>query len=282
MRPAPELLLPQERHRPWAVLGGSIVLHLALLAALLFYGRVPSMVTPPGQVRLVELPRPGTPVTRTRASRRATVRAPQEVVATRVPRVVAADNPVGLPGESAGPGAPAEQPQADRYGRIGPALATGRVWMPPLPLPPRELATRLSRSHSELADSAVTAIIQAFLDSIATDPATRAVRAPDWTTTLGGAKFGLDARWIYLAGLKIPTALLALLPIPVRGNDQKAFDRSDALYRDLRQAAQRAANVAEFKQAIKDIRERKEAERQFEQNQHTPPPPDIAPEDPPK
>jgi hypothetical protein len=40
--------------------------------------------------------------------------------------------------------------------------------------------------------------------------------------------------------------------------------------------------VAEFKQAIKDIRERKEAERQFEKNQRTPPPPDLVPEDAPK
>ena len=171
---------------------------------------------------------------------------------------------------------------ASRYGRVGPAKSTGKVWVAPLPLPPRELAARLTRSHSELADSAVTAIIQAFLDSIATDPAIRAARAPDWTTTLGGAKFGLDSKWIYVAGLKIPTALLGLLPMPAGGNDQQAFDRSAALYQDLRQAAQRAQNVAEFKKAIKDIRERKEAERQFEKNQRTPPPPDLVPEESPQ
>jgi hypothetical protein len=40
--------------------------------------------------------------------------------------------------------------------------------------------------------------------------------------------------------------------------------------------------VAEFKKAIKEIRERKEAERQFEQNQRTPPPPDLVPEESPQ
>jgi hypothetical protein len=155
------------------------------------------------------------------------------------------------------------------------------VWVQPLPLPPKELAARLAKTNAELADSAVTAIIQSFLDSIATDPATLAARPPDWTTTLAGSKFGLDSRWIYIGGLKIPTALLALLPIPAGGNDQRAFDRSAELYQDLRQAAQRSANMADFKKAIKEIRERKEAEREFEKNQRTPPP-DLVPEDDPQ
>lgn len=263
--------------------GGSIALHALLLALLMFRARVPTMVPLPGEVRLAELPQVELPRISGRApvshavrSRAATAGSP---AVTTIPEdrvdsgsTVAAS---GAAGNSVEMG-------SERYRRIGPARATGRVWVRPLPLPPRELAARLTRSHSELADSAVTAIIQAFLDSIATDPATRAVRPPDWTTTLAGAKFGLDAKWIYVAGLKIPTALLALLPIPAGGNDQQAFDRSEALYRDLRQAAQRAANVAEFKQAIKDIRERTEAERQFKKNQRTPPPPDLTPEDAPK
>lgn len=266
----------------WA---GSIAFHLVLLALLLFRARVPQMVPAQEQVRLTQLPPMAPAVTANRTPRRQTRPAAAPVVpaapGTEVaPPSAAANGGSGRPsrGEPVAEHAGAE----GRYERIGPAQATGKVWVPPLPLPPRELATRLTRSHSELADSAVTAIIQAFLDSIATDPATRAARPPDWTTTLGGAKFGLDSKWIYVAGLKIPTALLGLLPMPAGGNDQQAFDRSADLYRDLRQAAQRAQNVAEFKQAIKDIRERKEAERQFEKNQRTPPPPDLVPEEPPK
>jgi hypothetical protein len=52
-------------------------------------------------------------------------------------------------------------------GRIGPGLAEGRLWVRSLPLPPKELAKRLEKSHAELVDSAVTAIVQGYLDSIA-------------------------------------------------------------------------------------------------------------------
>lgn len=264
------------------VLAGSIALHLLLLALLLFRARVPQMTPAEQQVRLTELPpmvpgaAPAQPAARQPRARSAPAAPGRELPQPRV----AADTGSGVvsSGEPVTRNAEAEP----RYGRVGPNQSTGKVWVAPLPLPPRELAARLSRSHSELADSAVTAIIQAFLDSIATDPATRAARPPDWTTTLGGAKFGLDAKWIYVAGLKIPTALLGLLPIPAGGNDQQAFDRSADLYRDLRQAAQRAQNTEEFKKAIKEIRERKEAERQFEKNQRTPPPPDLVPEESPQ
>lgn len=129
----------------------------------------------------------------------------------------------------------------------------------------------------ELVDSAVTAIIQAYLDSLAADPETRNAGPPSWTTTVAGKKFGLDARYVYVAGLKIPTAVLALLPFP-HGNELKAFDRSYLLYDDLRRAATRAGNYAEFKKAIADIRARKEAERQFEENRRTPPAPPLTPD----
>ncbi len=277
----PDLQFPQQRRQPWLVLAASIALHLGLLALLLFGTHVPQMAVTSARVRLSPLP---VVDTRSHASRRA----PTED-RTATPMVV----PRHLPPASAGavdtgssPATPATHDADARrstpFARLGPARASGTVWVRPLPLAPRELAARLSRSHSELADSAVTAIIQGFLDSIAMDPASKAVHPPDWTTTLGGAKFGLDSRWIYVAGLKIPTALLALLPMPAGGNDQMAFDRSDVLYRDLRQAAQRSANVADFKKAIKDIRERKEAERQFQKNQRTAPPPNLTPEDVPQ
>lgn len=154
--------------------------------------------------------------------------------------------------------------------RIAPGLARGRLWVAPLPLPPQELAQRLQRSHVALVDSAVTATIQAFLDSIAADPASKATALPSWTTTIAGRKFGLDSRNIYIAGLKIPAAVLALLHLP-SGNESKAFDRSGWLYDDLRIAAQRSANMADFKREISEIRERKEREREFDRNQRTAP-----------
>jgi hypothetical protein len=163
-----------------------------------------------------------------------------------------------------------------RAGRIGPGLAEGRLWVRPLPLPPRELAERLSQSRAELVDSAVSQIVQAYLDSIASDPASKNVGLPSWTTEVAGRKFGLDSKNIYIAGLKIPAAVLALLPIPGGNIDQnRAYNRLMDLRGDLLYAARRAETLEEFKEVIREIRLRKEREREFEKNQRTAPPPET-------
>ena len=121
-------------------------------------------------------------------------------------------------------------------------------------------------------DSAVTAIVQAYLDSIAVDPASRQVGLPSWTTEVAGKKFGLDSKNIYIAGLKIPAVVLALLPLPQGNVDQnRAYNHLMELRSDLQQAARRAENLDEFKAMIRDMRLRKEREREFERNQRTPP-----------
>jgi hypothetical protein len=157
-------------------------------------------------------------------------------------------------------------------GRIGPDLADGRLWVRPLPLPPQELAQRLTKGHVELVDSAVTAIVQGYLDSIANDPSARTAALPDWTKEIAGKKFGLDSKNIYIAGLKIPAAVLALLPIPAGNVDQnRAKNHLMDLRADIEYAARRAENLEEFKTMIRDMRLRKEREREFERNQRTAP-----------
>jgi hypothetical protein len=153
--------------------------------------------------------------------------------------------------------------------RIGPSLGSGMLWVQPLPLPPRELAQRLTRTTAQLADSIVHSTIQAYLDSIAREPGADRVQLPDWTKEFGGKKYGLDSRYLYIAGYRIPAALLALLPIP--GGNQNPLTHKPDVVADLRQAAARAANTADFKQAIQDIRERNEQERAFLRAQLTPP-----------
>ena len=179
---------------------------------------------------------------------------------------------------------PLEQPppqtgsEARRSGaaRIGPGLAAGRLWVRPLPLPPRELAQRLSRSRAELVDSAVSVIVQEYLDSIANDPASKNVGLPSWTTEVAGRKFGLDSKNIYIAGLKIPAAVLALLPVSGGNIDQnRAYNRLMDLRSDLLHAARRAETLEEFKEVIREIRMRKEREREMERNQRTAPPPET-------
>jgi hypothetical protein len=164
-------------------------------------------------------------------------------------------------------------------GRIGPGLAEGRLWVRPLPLPPKELAERLSpEKHVELVDSAVNAIVQAYLDSIAADPSARSTGLPSWTTTVAGKQFGLDSSHIYVAGLKIPAAVLALLPIPGGNLDQnRAYNHLMELRSDLYYAAQQSQNLQEFKAMIRDMRLRKEREEEFKRNQRTAPPPQEPP-----
>jgi hypothetical protein len=153
------------------------------------------------------------------------------------------------------------------------------LWVRPVPVSPEALARRLEEEHVEHVDSAVSAIMQAFLDSLAQEPGA-VQKLPDWTTQVAGSKFGLDSRFIYIAGLKIPAAVLALLPLPQGNIDQaRAYNHLMDLRADIERAARRAENMDEFKRVIREIRERKQRERDLNRAQReTPPPP---PQDPP-
>jgi hypothetical protein len=155
---------------------------------------------------------------------------------------------------------------------LRPTFGQGKLWVRPLPLPPQELAQRLSRAHYELVDSAVSEIVQAYIDSVLRTPVPFDARPPSWTTTIGGKTFGIDSRNIYLGGLKIPTAILALLPLPQMSNiDLRQAQRMRDIQADLQYAAQRAQTMEEFKKAIKEVRERRDLEREFERNQRRTP-----------
>ena len=210
---------------------------------------------------------------------------PRNIPDHNVPRQ--ADEP---PGQVAGP--PAAPPRGGppaaagdtgarrggRPARLAPQYGDGRLWVEPYPETPSELADRVRRSHGQLVDSAVTAIVQAYLDSLAQEPGADRAQLPSWVTDVGGRKYGLDAKYIYVAGLKIPSAVLALIPFPQGNVDQALANRRlQDLRADLFQAAQRAENAAEFKKAIRDIRERKEQEEEFERNRRTAPGEDGTP-----
>jgi hypothetical protein len=278
------------RRRPWAAIAVSASLHALLLAFGWIGARMPELPRRAPQF-IVLAPPAESPVAR--EMRYQTGRRPEgesssdRVGERRMPRVERRrpDRPAVVPEPEAlpetpvdtgsAPAAPAPPERPPLIGRIGPGLADGRLWVRPLPLPPRELAQRLKKSHTELVDSAVTAIVQGYLDSIASDPGARQVGLPDWTTNIAGKKFGLDSKNIYIAGLKIPAAVLALLPITSGNVDQnRAYNHLMEMRTDLIQAGQRAQNLDEFKQIIRDIRERKEREREFERNQRTAPPPE--------
>jgi hypothetical protein len=293
LRPPLDLGLPKRRPWPWIAILASVLLHSVLLFGWVG-GRAPSVLRPPHQLIVLSAPSEGpeqVPM-RYQLPEAAADRSGRELADSRRgnpgrrptrpelrtrPREVtvlperAPERPAADTGST-----PRLQPQAP-LARIGPGLAQGRLWVRPLPLPPRELAQRLSRSRAELVDSAVTSIVQSYLDSIANDPGGRNQGPPSWTTEIAGKKFGIDSKNIYIAGLKIPTVVLSLLSIPLAaGNiDQnRAYNQYMDLRADLLRAAQRAETLEEFKQVIREIRERKEREREFEKNQRTAPPPE--------
>ena len=266
----PELRLPRARRWPWIAIAASVLVHSLLLFGWI-EGRQPVLphrrpeiivLAPPAEgPAAVPMPyrspraqgRAGTGTSGTRPARPTLRPRPQAVTVLPEPR------PSRLPPDTGR--APAPRPRPG-IGRIGPGLAEGRLWVRPLPLPPEELARRLSQSHVALVDSAVTTIVQGYLDSIAGDPSSRAPALPSWTKEIAGKKFGLDSRSIYIAGLKIPAAVLALLPIPAGNVDQnRAYNHLMDLRADLQYAAQRADNLEEFKIMIRDMRLRKERER---------------------
>ncbi|MGH7534793.1 MAG: hypothetical protein ACREMG_04340 [Gemmatimonadales bacterium] len=282
MRPPPELWLPRRRRTPWIAIGLSVAIHAVIVRFGWIEGRVPEIPHRPPQLIVLsppaagrEAPMPFQAGSRADGQRGRGVSGVLPVPPLRTPRPqMAARAPRTDTGPRADSGAIATRRPRPAIGRIGPDLAEGRLWVRPLPLPPRELAERLNQDHVELVDSAVTAIVQAFLDSIANDPGSRKVGLPSWTTKIAGKKFGIDSSNIYIAGLKIPAAVLALLPIGGGNVDQnRAYNHLMDMRADLLQAAQRSQNMAEFKEVIRGIRERKERQREFERNQRTPPEP---------
>src|SRR5215203_256048 len=289
LRPPFDLHLRQRSAWPWIAITASVLVHSLLLFGWIT-GRMPTVPRRPSQLIVLSPPAGGPEQTimryqlPERVGERGTNKLPQprrgaagrQAPRPELPIRREAVTMLPRPEKDQGPdrqrGAPPTVPNA--ASRIGPGFAAGRLWVEPLPLPPEDLAQRLSGSRAELADSAVSAIVQAYLDSIASDPASQNVGMPSWTTNVAGRKFGLDSKHIYVAGLKIPAAVLALLPIHGGNFDQnRAYTHLQDLRTDLLYAARRTETLEEFKQAIREMRLRKEREREFQKNQRTAPAP---------
>jgi hypothetical protein len=275
----PDLLLPRRRGATWWALLASVAVHVVLLSIRatdwFWSGGIPPQAEvipivvdiPQVEMRLEQPERRPRP----RPTPPAPVEEPVAREAQAPPAEVAAAEPGGLPGlppDTSARGEPARTGVRPGIPRLRPSRGEGTLWVQPLPLAPRELAQRLTRTHIELLDSAVTAIVQNYLDSLLAAPTPYDAKPPSWTTTIGGKTFGIDQRNIYLGGFKLPTALLALLPIPAVNNvDLRDAQQLSDMRSDLLHAAQRAATMEEFKQAIRDLRERRQRELDFERNQ---------------
>jgi hypothetical protein len=289
----PDLWFP--RPRRWSV--WAIAISLALHGMIFLIKVKPWLVPPrrpptlivlvppgaetPGPLELRYEVRGGTPLAR-QGSPGAPIRPPEQTRVLPEPRPTPLEPVPSEPSPLvAAPPAPAPAPADSGRGtvrpgtpgyRIGPALGEGKLWVQPLPAPPREIAEALGTSHIELVDSAVSAIVQAYIDSVLNAPASPGSAPPSWTTQIFGKTFGIDSKYIYLGGLKIPSAVLAFLPIKGGGMtmEYSKASRMGAIREDLIYAAQRAGTLDDFRRAVRELRAERERQRELEKNQRKP------------
>ncbi len=148
-----------------------------------------------------------------------------------------------------------------------PSLASGLLWdlRPPPPV-------MVSRTHAERTDSAVKAILDHYLDSLAALPGGGRLLPPTWKANIGGQEYGLDGNYVTVAGLKIPAFVLGLIPLPVGGNESEALDKAGWMRaQDYELAMPRDAARAYQEAQIKAIRERLAAEQELQRRQRVPP-----------
>ena len=139
---------------------------------------------------------------------------------------------------------------------ITPSFSDPRLWLPPGPV------MGVPRTQRQRMDSVLMAHLQPHIDSLQAIAAAQGKAPGDWTFTKDGKKWGMDPKNIYIGDHKIPTAILALLPLnkganPITSNENKMFDRE---HDEIQFEAQRAMNEEEFNAAVKAIRERKQRE----------------------
>ncbi len=121
--------------------------------------------------------------------------------------------------------------------------------------------------HVARIAAAVKERLQAFIDTMPRD-SFAAPRPADWTIEVGEDTWGMDGSWIYLGDFKIPTILLALIPMP-QGNIGAAMEEAELLRvrAEILAATNRSDNSEEFRDYIEQTRQRKQAERDLEREE---------------
>lgn len=255
-----------KKSRPLIV---SVVVHAIVIVALvrflispaaftLIFGRAKSAEIPAERIGFLQLPKSKGPAVAGRSggdNRPVSKTPPKTLVApSAVPSAIppiatpkTQEEPEGGSGPLVGSGGPARG--------IRPTYSDPRVWVAPGEI------VAAPKSAKEKLDSAIVSIIAPYNDSIA---AAAGGRQPgDWTIDKNGKKWGVDPKYIHLGKFSIPTAVLALLPMNMSGNPT-SMERNklqNQLHSDIFWNAQRGMNEADFRKAVKSIRERKEREK---------------------
>lgn len=195
-----------------------------------------------------------TPETSAPAPRRALPSAPVET-----PQGIAPAEPVPAPGGvSGGRGGGGGAGGSGAGTGMVPSYSDSRIWAPPGAFTPAP------KTRQAVVDSVIDVAVGAYLDSLQVAARNRGREPGDWTVGKGDTKWGIDPKWIHFGKLKVPTALLALLPINAQSNPSFNYRERAAIRWDIQYHAQRAITEDEFRKSVKRIRERMERERASE------------------
>ena len=273
--------------RDYRSLALSLALHVALGVlvlraavgsdSMLGYFRGPTRLDKPvtEKVIYVPLPRGGADSTRVQADG-GNNRVATPNVMSAAPLRAPSSIPTTLP-----PEAP-KTPQSGDQGGSGPLVGGGgplrgvqpsyadpRVWTGPGPI------VGEPKTEDERRDSVLQQRLTRYRDSLAV--ATRGAEKPgppSWVLERNGEKYGIDQKYIRLGKFSLPTALLAALPFntakytnPIA---QERLRQQEAIRLEINEQAQRRLNEAEFRTAVKNIRERKERERKEAEKKDAP------------
>jgi len=178
--------------------------------------------------------------------------------------------PASTPASAADTGStlPAYDPNAPLV--TPPRVGDGRLWVSPRPALPATVADALYGDTTVRNPSAV-AQLRVMVDSLnqVFDQVQRDRQRPSWTVGGEGGipKFGIDSQYIHVAGIKIPTMALALLGnlLPQGNFDEGLRARHlQDMREDLLRAADRAQSFQDFRRYVRELRERKQEERDAE------------------
>jgi hypothetical protein len=191
--------------------------------------------------------------------------APRPVAPAEVPQGVTPAQPVPVPG-----GVPGGRGGGGGAGGTGPgtgmvpSYSDSRLWAPP------GAYIVGPKTQKQVVDSVIDVAVGAYLDSLQVAARTRGREPGDWTVGDGDTKWGVDPKWIHFGKVKVPTALLALLPINAQSNPSFDVRERAAIRWDIQYHAQRSITEDEFRQSVKRIRERMEKQRAAERRAATP------------
>ena len=165
---------------------------------------------------------------------------------------------------------PAYDPNASRVAPA-PQIGDGRLWVSPRPGLPAAVADAIYGDTTQRRTAAIERL-KVMVDSLnqVLDQMQRDHQRPKWT--IGGTpdkpQWGIDSAYIHVAGIKIPTMALALLGnLLPQGNfdeDMRARQLND-MRADILRAADRAQTLQQFRRYVRELRERKQAERDAEE-----------------